>query len=110
VQHGLRQFGARGLIEDRGEPLLGADRFFTGMRITAGQRRRVAADFVRACLPFFAGTWFLGSESDPLIVNESTVRASSARSSAERMMVCVHCTRKPFREELPRHEHRACRR
>src|SRR5580693_7568426 len=85
MQHGTREFRARGLIEHGGEPLLGS------RQILDWNEDHGRSEAVRA-----AGLPETGwSESSPLMVEERTARAKSARSSEEPMMVCVHCTRKP---------------
>src|ERR1700733_417715 len=95
LQHGLRQFRARGLIEHCGEPLLGRRQILDRNEDHGRSEAVRAADLSETGLSETDLSEAGWSESSPLIVDERTARARSARSSGERMMVCAHCTRKP---------------
>ena len=91
MQHDLSQLRARGLIEYGGQSLLGPRQILDRNENHGWSAAVRAAAFSETASPRDGSP-----ESSPLIVYESTVRASAARSSTDRMMVCVHCTPKLF--------------
>src|SRR6202034_4012430 len=86
MQHGLRQCCARGLIENRRQALLGRGQVLYRNEDHGWESKRRKA-------PWAWDGWPLRGNSETY---KRTSRASDALSSAVRMMVCVHWTRKPL--------------
>src|ERR1700723_1692900 len=87
MQHGLRQCGARGLIENRRQALLGRGQVLYRNEDHGWESKR------RKAAPWAWDGWPLRGNSETY---KRISRASEALSSAVRMMVCVHWTFKPL--------------